>query len=327
MLDLFTLLVFLLVLATFYTVRAFSRRQRRAEATAARLAQLRVQFEREHGVPGAVLSTNDSIALPGESALLPGWPRLGRALARIRTGLGTLGWRKNLRKRLTISAALALLAAGLLARMAGLPALPALALAPLLWAAGCAWLYRGAMAKHLALLTRSLPEAIDAITRVCRAGVPLHGAFGIAADHLQGPLVGELREIEHWLKLGVPLKQAMQNSAERVPLAEYRFFAVILIISQESGGRLGDTLERLSATLRARAELGMKVQAKTSEARASAKIVALLVPGVLLYMFLNAPSDFRFMFNDPAGIKVMVYAGCSVGLGLLITHLMVKRIR
>jgi tight adherence protein B len=102
---------------------------------------------------------------------------------------------------------------------------------------------------------------------------------------------------------------------------------VILIISQESGGRLGDTLERLATTLRARAELGMKVQAKTSEARASAKIVALLVPGVLLYMYLNAPEDFRFMFNDPAGLKVMTYVAISVGLGLLITHLMVKRIR
>lgn len=327
MLNLFTLLVFLLVLALFYTLRAFSRRQRREDAMAARLAQLREQIERESGTPGAVLKADDSIALASDTPLLARWPRLARRLERLRTGLGTLGWRKNLRQRVLISSSLALVAAGVLARMTGVPLGMMLLAAPLLWLAGCTWLYQRAMAKHLAALTRALPEAIDAITRICRAGVPLHGAFGIAADHLHGPLSTELREIEHWLKLGVPLKQAMQQSAQRVPLAEYRFFAVILIISQESGGRLGDTLERLASTLRARAELGMKVQAKTSEARASSKIVALLVPGVLLYMYLNAPQDFRFMFNDPAGIKVMVYAACSVGLGLLITHLMVRRIR
>ena len=327
MLDLFTLLVFLVFLVGFYAVRANGRRQRREDAVAARLAALRLQMQRESGAGGAVIQAEDSIALPGQDDLLPRWPALGKRLTRLRNGLKSLGWMRNLRQRVLLSAVVSVLGGLALVRMTGTPFALALVAAPVLWLALCTFAYQQAMAKHLAALTRSLPEAIDAITRICRSGVPLHSAFGIAADHLHGPLAPELREIENWLKLGVPLKQAMQHSAVRVPLPEYRFFAVILIISQESGGRLGDTLERLSATLRARAELGMKVQAKTSEARASAKIVALLVPGVLLYMYLNSPADFRFMFNDTAGIKVMVYASVSVGLGLLITHLMVKRIR
>jgi tight adherence protein B len=327
MLDLFTLLVFLFTLVGFYAWRANSRRQRNAAHVAARLAQLRLQLEREQGRASAVLQAPDSIALPSRTPSLSRWPWLNRRLQALSAGLHALGWRPTLRQRLLLSAGGALLAAVALARMTDSPLGLVLVSAPLLWLALCGWSYQNAMNQHLAVLTRALPEAIDAITRICRAGVPLHGAFAIAADHLQGPLAAELREIDHWLKLGVPLKQAMQQSASRVPLPEYRFFAVILIISQESGGRLGDTLERLASTLRARAELGMKVQAKTSEARASAKIVALLVPGVLLYMYLNAPNDFRFMFNDPAGIKVMAYVCCSVGLGLLITRLMVRRIR
>lgn len=327
MLDLFTLLIFLLVFVGFFAVRANSRRQRREDAMAARLAALRLQMQRESGLAAAVLQSPDSIALPGQDDLMPRWPWLGLRLARLRDGLRALGWLPTLRQRVLVSAAVALIGGLALVRMTGTPIFLALLAAPLLWTALCGVLYQQAMTKHLAALARSLPEAIDGITRICRSGVPLHSAFGIAADHLHGPLAPELREIENWLKLGVPLKQAMQSSAQRVPLPEYRFFAVILIISQESGGRLGDTLERLSATLRARAELGMKVQAKTSEARASAKIVALLVPGVLLYMYLNSPEDFRFMFNDAAGVKVMIYAAASVGLGLFITHLMVKRIR
>ncbi|OZI36081.1 hypothetical protein CEG14_13685 [Bordetella genomosp. 1] len=326
MLDLFTLIIFMLVLVVFYTARATSRRQRRADAMALRLAGLREQVERESGVAAAALNP-DSISLPGQAPMFARWPRLSGHAERLRDGVRALGWTKTLRKRLLAAAAIALVGALALARMTGTPASLILLSAPLLWVLLCTLAYQRAMSAHLELLTRSLPEAIDAITRICRSGVPLQSAFGIAADHLHGPLAPELREIENWLKLGVPLKAAMQSSAARIPLQEYRFFAVILIISQESGGRLGDTLERLSATLRARAELGMKVKAKTSEARASAKIVALLVPGVLLYMYLNSPEDFRFMFNDSVGIKVMLYAAASVGLGLLITHLMVKRIR
>lgn len=327
MLDLFTLLVFLLVIAAIYTARSMSRRQRREEAVAARLVQLQRQIERERGRTSAVLDTSDSIALVAETTLLPALPWLGRRLERLRDGITALGWRKTLRKRLLISIAAATLTALALARMTATTLALAWLSAPLLWLVLCGWAYQMAMTKYLAALARALPEAIDAITRICRAGVPLHGAFSIAADHLQGPLSGELREVDNWLKLGVPLKQAMQNSAARVPLAEYRFFAVILIISQESGGRLGDTLERLAATLRARAELGMKVQAKTSEARASAKIVAALVPCMMLYMYFNAPGDFRFLLNDPTGNKVLIYVLGSVTLGLSIIQMMVRKVR
>lgn len=328
MLDLFTLLVFLMVLVGFYALRSASRKERRAQALSARLEALRREATPQ--APGDTPDERpaaDRITLDMRPDIQPGQPAQASLRARLRAGLRALGWMDTLRQRLMLSAAAAAVAALALVRMAGVPLALVLLVAPVLWLALCTTLYRSAMAKHLLALGRSLPETIDAITRICRSGVPLHSAFGVAADHLHGPLAAELREIDHWLRLGVPLRQAMQNSALRVPLPEYRFFAVILIISQESGGRLGDTLERLSATLRARAELQMKVQARTSEARASAKIVAMLVPAVLLYMYANSPDDFRFMFNDATGIKVMLYATASVALGLLITHFMVKRVR
>ncbi|MDR3966855.1 type II secretion system F family protein [Sutterella sp.] len=171
------------------------------------------------------------------------------------------------------------------------------------------------------------PKLHARIVRICRAGVPAQTAFGLAAQNLRGALSEELRTIDRWLRLGVPLKQVLQESAHRVPLPEYRFFAVIVIISQESGGRLADTLERLAATLRERAELALKVQAKTSEARASIKIVACLVPGVLIYQYIQAPQDFQFLVTDPTGLKVLGYAAASVAAGLFVTWLMVRRIQ
>lgn len=326
MLNLFTFLVFLLVFTGVFALRAFGRRQRRAEAVALRLAQLRGQWARESGATVSQIEATESILLAPDAAMLRWWPWLGARLAGLRGGLRLLGWHRTLRQRVLLTACASFVVGMLLGRMTAAPALVTLVATLAVFVLTAVVSYQSTMARHMTVLAKSLPEAIDAITRICRAGVPLHSAFSIAADHLQGPLVPALREIDQWLRLGVPLRQVMQDSARRVPLPEYRFFAVILIISQESGGRLGDTLDRLSATLRARAELKMKVLAKTSEARASTKIVALLVPGVLAYMYVNAPDDFRFMFSDPAGIKVMVYAGISVGLGLLITQLMVRRI-
>ncbi|MBT0570732.1 type II secretion system F family protein [Curvibacter sp. CHRR-16] len=332
MLDLFTLLVFLLVLVGFFAARAIFGRQRHDEAISQRLEQIKAELLRDS--PAAIEPIDDSIGLQPDRSWLPArlqrWAERNASIAAqvdaLHMGLQRIGWLPSLRSRLLLTVAVASFGGALFGRMTAAPVLTG-CIAGVVCFVAIVWLgYQAAMNQYLQALARHLPECIDAITRICRAGVPLHSAFAIAADNMQGPLTDELRQVDQWLRLGLSLRQVMQASAQRVPLAEYRFFAVILIISQESGGRLGDTLERLSATLRTRAELKMKVMAKTSEARASTKIVALLVPGVLGYMYLNAPADFRFMFSDPAGIKVTIYALVSVAFGLLITHLMVRRV-
>lgn len=322
LLDLFTVLIFLAVLLGFYALRAFSRRQRQAEQAEQRLAQLRMEMSLQH----ADLQQDASILQEEMSFRPASWPLIGQTMARVHANLDVLGWRKNLRLRIVVTALLALVAGAMIGLRSPAPMLVGVVMAVVVFVLIAFIAYRRAMAKYLDALRTSLPEAIDAITRTCRAGVPLHSAFAIAAEHLRSPLSAELLQIDRWLRLGVPLRRAMIDSASRVPIAEYRFFAVILIINQETGGRLGETMDRLSATLRARAELKMKVMSKTSEARASAKIVASLVPAVMAYMYVNAPDDFRFLMTDPAGIKVLTYAVCSVVLGLLITHLMVRRV-
>ena len=107
------------------------------------------------------------------------------------------------------------------------------------------------------------------------------------------------------------------------------FFAVICSVLYLRARQIwsADTLERLASTLRDRAELALKVQAKTSEARASIKIVSCLVPGVLIYQYIQAPADFHFLVTDPTGLKVLFYAAASVAAGLLITWAMVRRIQ
>lgn len=324
MLNLFTLLIFLFVFVLVYVLRAFSRKRLRREAVEDKLRQFKLRMEQES--PSMARETDDSIVLAPETYSGP-FPKLWRFCRDAARNVDRLGWKKNLRTRVLIIAAVSFAGAALIARMTPYPGITVAAGSITLFCVICAAAYRKSMDKYLEELAQSLPEAIDSIARVCRSGVPAQSSFAIASENLRGPLVQELLALDHWLRLGVPVRRALQESAQRVPVREYRFFAVILIISQESGGRLADTLEGLAATLRSRAELAMKVQAKTSEARASIKIVATLVPGVLAYMYFNAPNDFHFLFSDPAGVKVLLYSAVSVLTGLGVTYAMVRRIQ
>ena len=314
MLNLFTILVFLFVLLGVLGLRAFTNRARREEMVRERLTELLTQVEEEAKSVAPVEYPDESV-LMGLDDYHGHFPRLHARIVRIQKGL------------VLVLGALSFTAAALVGRMTDYPFLIAFFGGAALFASAAALLYLRAMGEWTEELGKSLPEAIDSIARICRAGVPAQTAFGLAAQNLRGALSEELRTIDRWLRLGVPLKQVLQESAHRVPLPEYRFFAVIVIISQESGGRLADTLERLAATLRERAELALKVQAKTSEARASIKIVACLVPGVLIYQYIQAPQDFQFLVTDPTGLKVLGYAAASVAAGLFVTWLMVRRIQ
>ncbi|MFE8117153.1 type II secretion system F family protein [Brenneria goodwinii] len=320
-LNLITLLVFgcvlLLCLALYQWQKARQRRTRREQ----RWRQILSEVEPQSAQPLSDSILRDEIKTP-----LMNVPLAGRWLAGIWSQLAFIGWKKNLRQRALILAALSLLLGMIMGQRTLLPLTLGLVFSLLLFTGIGTLLFRSALQKHLKALRESLPEAIDAITRSCRAGVPVANTFAMVAEHLTGPLANEFKTIDHWLRLGIPLRQVIQTSAGRVPMAEYRFFVVILIINQEAGGRLGETLERLSATLRARRELQLKVQSKTSEARASAKIVAALFPCCLAYLYLRSPDDFSFLFSDPVGTTVLIYALCSVTLGMLVTHFMVKRI-
>ncbi|PWC17729.1 type II secretion system F family protein [Brenneria corticis] len=321
LLNLVTLLVFcgvlLSVLAVYFWQKARQRRAQREQRWRRILADVE---------PPPARQVSDSILRDEIKTPLMQVPLLGRWLAGIWSQLAFIGWKKNLRRRALILAAPSLLLGMALGQRTLLPLTLGLLFSLLLFACVGALLFRATLQKHLKALRESLPEAIDAITRSCRAGVPVANTFAIVAEHLTGPLAAEFKTIDHWLKLGIPLRQVIQTSAGRVPMAEYRFFVVILIINQEAGGRLGETLERLSATLRDRRELQLKVQSKTSEARASAKIVAALFPCCLAYLYMKSPDDFNFLFADPVGTTVLIYALCSVSLGMLVTHFMVKRI-
>lgn len=318
MTTLLTILVFLTVFVEVLLIAAFFRTGSGEKDVAKRLAAIMADVTEE-----AAADTDAASVLVSREEPEGFKGRLTQTVKRVKADCDAFGWGKNLGVRIGLIALGSFLLAMAVGRMTAYPFLVTISCGVVFFAVICSVLYLRARQIWSADLAASLPEAIDSIARICRAGVPAQTAFGLAAQNLRGALA----TVDQWLKLGVPLKQVLQESATRVPVPDYRFFCVIVIISQESGGRLADTLERLASTLRDRAELALKVQAKTSEARALIKIVSCLVPGVLIYQYIQAPADFHFLVTDPTGLKVLFYAAASVAAGLLITWAMVRRIQ
>ncbi|WCN11205.1 type II secretion system F family protein [Marinomonas mediterranea] len=321
--NLLPVVIFSLILGPFLLVYLGVQSRKKAKQSEAFLTSLKQQLTMNQR---AAVEESMNIKRNNAESFWFDLPIIGGWINRIWLDFSLLGWQEKWRSRATLLATPCLLLGFTLGKSSQFPIGASVLLSLGFFFALIVLLYRNAMGKHLKEFKQNLPQAIDSIVRVVKAGVPATNAFGLIANNLPGPLAKELALIDKWLSLGLSLRQAMQDSAIRVPLNEYRFFAVILVINQEAGGRLSDTLERLSETLRERQELALKIRAKTSEVRASAVIVAMLAPLSLAYMYFNSPKDFQFLLSDPTGNSVLIYAFGSVLTGLAITHFMIKRV-
>lgn len=164
------------------------------------------------------------------------------------------------------------------------------------------------------------PEAIDLIVRALRAGLPVQEAIANVARDIREPVGGVFRQAQQEMQLGVPIETALWSVAKTVQTDELNFLIVALSIQRDTGGNLAETLANLSALLRARQQLRLKIRAFTSEARATMVIMVglpFLVGGGL---FLLSPSYMGPLFSTPAGQMVAAGAGASMAFGIFVMN-------
>ena len=164
------------------------------------------------------------------------------------------------------------------------------------------------------------PEAIDLIVRALRAGLPVQEAIGTVSRDIKEPVGGIFRRAQQEMQLGVPIDVALWRVAKTVQTDEFNFLIVALSIQRDTGGNLAETLANLSALLRARQQLRLKIRAFTSEARTTMLIMAglpFVVGGVL---FLVSPSYITPLVTTATGQMVAAAAGCSMGIGIFIMN-------
>ena len=98
--------------------------------------------------------------------------------------------------------------------------------------------------------------------------------------------------------MGITLEECLNRLVTRVPTNEVRFFTIVLITQQTTGGNLAETLSNLSEVLRKRAAMKLKIRAMSSESKASAYIVGALPFVVFGLVWMMNPQYMGGFFSD-----------------------------
>ena len=167
-------------------------------------------------------------------------------------------------------------------------------------------------------------NAIDIIVRGVKSGLPLNECLNIIANESPDPVGTEFRDLVEGNRVGVPLETGMERMYQRMPLPEVNFFAIVLALQAKTGGNLSEVLSNLSNVLRSRRRMQEKIQAMSSEAKASAGIIGSLPPAVMFLIYLTTPDYISLLFTERLGNVMLICCGLWMGFGVLVMKKMIN---
>ena len=168
--------------------------------------------------------------------------------------------------------------------------------------------------KRVRTITLQLPEALDFLSRIMRAGHSLSTGLQMMSDELPAPLSVEFRKAYDQHSLGQPLEDSLKDMANRIDSTDFAFFVTAVLIQRQTGGDLSGVLGNISGLVRQRSRLSQQVRAKTAEGRLTGYIMVAF-PAVMfgLCYYFN-PGLYGGFIHQSTGLMLL---GSALGLQLM----------
>jgi tight adherence protein B len=150
------------------------------------------------------------------------------------------------------------------------------------------------------------PEAIDTLARAVRAGHAFTTALEMITAEVAEPVAGEFRQLYEEQKFGMPVRDALLNLTDRMPLVDVKFFVTAVMLQRETGGNLAEILDNLSYVIRERFKIQRQVRVYTAQGRLTMALLMGMPPIIVVTMLVLNPGFIHPLFADPIGHTLLV---------------------
>ena len=161
------------------------------------------------------------------------------------------------------------------------------------------------------------PDALDLLVSALRAGISFSGALQIVADESPEPVRSEFAIVVEEQALGLDLREALTNMANRLGSVDLKFFVTAVVLQREAGGNLTEVLENTSRLIRDRFRILGDISTFTAAGRLTGVILSALPLGIGIFMVMVAPDYFHKMWDLPVGRSILGFAFLLQLLGWL----------
>jgi tight adherence protein B len=162
-------------------------------------------------------------------------------------------------------------------------------------------------ARRQKMLGDQLPEALDFLSRILRAGHSLSTGLQMMAEELPQPLATEFRRAYDQHSLGQTMDDCLKDMSTRIESTDFAFFVTAVLIQRQTGGDLSEVLGNISGMIRGRMRLQNHVKAKTAEGRFTGYILTAF-PAVMFFVSYSLNPSYASVLLHGKGLLLLAVA-------------------
>ncbi|HET9950671.1 MAG TPA: type II secretion system F family protein [Candidatus Eisenbacteria bacterium] len=163
-------------------------------------------------------------------------------------------------------------------------------------------------AARMRAFAEEFPDALDLLVSALRAGISFSAALQIVADESPEPVRTEFAIVVEEQALGLDLREALTNMANRVDSLDLKFFVTAVVLQRDTGGNLTEVLENTSKLIRDRFRILGDIMTFTAQGRLTGVILTCLPLGLGVFMAMVAPDYFHKMWDHHSGKAILGFA-------------------
>ena len=170
-------------------------------------------------------------------------------------------------------------------------------------------------ARRLRRFEVQLPDVLNLLSGSMRAGFSFGQGLEAVAEEASDPAKRELQRAFAESRLGRPIEDALEDSANRMQSIDLMWAVMAIRIQREVGGNLAELLDTVARTMTERERLKHEILSLTAEGRLSGWILGIFPPGFAVVLYTVQPTYMSVLFDDTIGIMavgisvVMMFAG------------------
>ena len=165
--------------------------------------------------------------------------------------------------------------------------------------------------------SRQFPTSLDLLARSVRAGQEFEKSMESVCLDSEEPLAAEFRWCQQQMSMGLAPADAVAALARRIPTIDVQLFAHTISLHRNLGGRLSDSLERLSAVIRERTAQLEKIKSITGIGRFAVFAILAMAIFATVYLSWIHPEYLAKLYHSELGRKMLIYAAISEFIGVV----------
>lgn len=155
-------------------------------------------------------------------------------------------------------------------------------------------------------INKQIVYAIRLFKNSLLSGQTLIQTIDTVAEQIKPPLSNEFKNISQSVSYGINLDDALLKSCQNIKNRQYKLFIDSIRISNITGAKLSDILDKIEQSVNQRISIYSKVETLTAQGKISGTIISIVPVFIVIFVCLAEPDIMGILWTTTLGNLILL---------------------